>query len=250
MKKVVSLVSAIAALGFVNSANAADMPTKGPVLKAAPMIVEPWTGIYLGVNGGWARQSHDWAFDPPVPAAVNQSFTLDRSGGVLGLHGGIQKQWGQWVLGAEFAYNWLGRDWARHNGYGVDFNSFADARVRSYWTAGGRLGWAFSPNLLAFVNGGFASGSVQTRLVNIATNVENPAFDTSVTQNGWYLGGGLEYMVWKNIILGVEYQHVDLGSGFHCLATTCGLTSTNNHDVKTTVDVARARLSYLFNWAP
>jgi len=245
MKRILVVAATFAACGFVGSAHAADMPVKAPVYKA-PVISEPWTGIYLGVNGGWARQSHDWAFDPSIPGAANQSFTLDRSGGVIGLHAGIQKQWGQWVLGAEFAYDWLGSDWARHTGYGTG-SAFADARIRDFWTVGPRLGWSPSANWLLFANGGYASGRVQTRAVSSTTGVPIPGFDSSASQHGWYLGGGVEYMVWKNVILGVEYQHVDLGSTFHCVETACGTINVNNHDIKTTVDAVRARLSYKFN---
>ena len=46
------LVIAAAALAFTGTAQAADMP----MLKAPPMAVAApnWTGLYIGVNGGWA----------------------------------------------------------------------------------------------------------------------------------------------------------------------------------------------------
>jgi outer membrane immunogenic protein len=249
MRFLIAGLIGVTAIG-VSAAGAADIPARAPVYSApaALVAVDTWSGIYLGVNGGWAKQDHDWAFHPPF-GTVNQSFSLDRSSGVIGLHAGLQKQFGQWVLGAEFAYNWLGSEFARHTGFGVDFSSFADARAKEVWTAGPRIGWAPSPTWMIFANGGFASGKVQTRLTDIATGVPIPAFDTSATQNGWYLGAGIEYMLFANVILGAEYQHIDLGSDFHCVTFACGgAPNSNNHDVKTTVDIVRARLTYKFDW--
>src|SRR5450631_2597535 len=57
VKKFVAVATAIAAFGFVNSASAADMPTKAPAPMMAP--VYNWTGFYVGANAGyaWGRAS-------------------------------------------------------------------------------------------------------------------------------------------------------------------------------------------------
>src|SRR6185312_13174623 len=177
------------------AAMAADMPVKAP-LAPAPMVVDPWTGWYVGGTFGWVDQHHHWAFDPAVPAAVNQVFDLSRSGAMGGFVSGYQKQFGQFVLGLESGYNWFGDAFAKHSGYGTGFAAFADARLRSVWTAGVRLGWAASPAWLFYLNGGYANGSVQTQNENIATGVINAGLDTSRNQNGWYGGIGVDYRIW------------------------------------------------------
>src|SRR5450755_1397801 len=57
VKKFVAVATAIAAFGFVNSASAADMPTKAPVPMMVPMY--NWAGWYVGgnVGYGWGANS-------------------------------------------------------------------------------------------------------------------------------------------------------------------------------------------------
>ena len=256
MKRIVLGTIAAAALSFsaIPGASAADLP-----VKAVPMIVPAvawnWSGVYVGVSGGWARQNFDWAFNPPIPAAANQAFSLGRSSGIFDVHAGIQRQFGQWLIGVEFAYNWLGDDFARHTGYGVDAASFAAARVTQLWTVGPRLGWIPTgmSNAMLYVTGGFASGRVETALITIATGVAVPAFNTSQTQNGWFVGVGGEYMVTQYLIFGVEYQHIDLQNVCHNApvgGTACGTANTNNHNVDPQIDKVTARLSFKFNPFP
>ena len=239
-----ALFAAVAAIGFASIASAADMPAKAPVYKAAPPVVmNDWSGIYVGVNGGWTRNNFDWAFDPALAGAPNQQFSLDKSSATIGGHVGIQKQFGLWVLGVELAYNSIGGEWARHSGFGVGA-AFADARMDRLWTVGPRIGYAGLNNWLLFVDGGYANARVQTRAVSFATGLEDPSLATDTTQNGWYLGAGAEYRIWSNLILGLEYQHIDLRNKLH--VTAAG--GTNNHDIQPSGELVRARLSYLFNW--
>ena len=249
--KIAGLAAAAIMFGGVQTASAADMAVKArPV--APPIAMYNWTGIYIGVSGGWAHQDFDWAFNPAIPAAPNQSFSLSRNSGVLDMHAGLQYQFDQWLLGVEFAYNWLGNDYATHAGYGVDPTLNPGARVRNLWTVGPRVGWIpmSMPNTLLYVTGGYARGHVDTVAITVATGAINPVFNTSANQNGWFVGGGIEYMLMQNVILGIEYQHIDLGSTLHCLATTCGFASTNNHDVDAQVDKITARLSVKLNPIP
>jgi outer membrane immunogenic protein len=63
---------AVAAM-IAGPAMAADMPAKAPVYKAVPppVIYDPWTGFYLGANGGysWAR------WESSSPAAIFPTAT-------------------------------------------------------------------------------------------------------------------------------------------------------------------------------
>ena len=53
MKKILLSVSALAALGMVTPASAADLPQRA--YKAPPMIapIYDWTGFYIGGNAGY-----------------------------------------------------------------------------------------------------------------------------------------------------------------------------------------------------
>jgi outer membrane immunogenic protein len=239
----------VVALGFIaGPAVAADIP-----VKAAPRAVADvwsWTGLYLGASGGWHRQDMDWAFNPALAAAANQSFSLKQDSWLVGAHVGVQWQFNQFVLGVESAGSWLSDKEARHIGYGVGA-AFAVASVDQLFTFGGRLGWSPWPanNWLFYVTGGYANAMIQTKNVSFA-GVENGAFRTDRRHNGWYVGAGIEYQIWRNWIVGVEYQHVDLETRNHCPTFACpDPTNTNRHDMSATIDIVRARLSWKFDWA-
>src|SRR5579864_7482703 len=83
------------------AANAADLPGKGPIFKAPPPIVYPWTGFYVGVNAGagWSRETYTTA-----PGATLVTIPFD---GSLG--------WGQnltgtsdagFTGGGQIGFNW------------------------------------------------------------------------------------------------------------------------------------------------
>jgi outer membrane immunogenic protein len=124
--------------------------------------------------------------------------------------------------------------------------------VKEIFTVGGRVGYAWQ-NWMFYGSGGYATGYVSTRLVSIATQIEAPGFATSVRQDGWYAGAGLDYMAWKgalaDLIVGIDYKHYDLGTAHHCNGggIPCGFVSTNEHDIGTSGDIAVARLTLKFN---
>lgn len=200
-----------------------------------------WGGIYVGLNAGWVRNNTDWAFQPPIANAPNQSFSLENSAGVLGGQIGLQHQWGNVVLGVEAAVSDVNIDggWSQHTGYGIG-NSFAETKTGTLVTVGPRLGWAHG-QWLFFGTGGWATADVQTRGEPFSS--PGTFFNkTNERQNGWFAGGGVEYALSQNVLAGVEYQHVDLGDELHCPG--CVPNNTNNHEIGVGMDIVRARLSF------
>ena len=53
-------VSTLLMAALLNTANAADLPVKAPLLAPAP--VYNWTGCYIGGNGGgvWTDKNYTW----------------------------------------------------------------------------------------------------------------------------------------------------------------------------------------------
>lgn len=235
------LVAAGAALvsGSITQSASADGYEKGKSSYTPAISGSNWSGLYFGANAGWVGKDYDWAFNPPF-GTFNQKFSLGQDQGIYGGHIGIQHQWGQWVLGVEAALSGSDHDWASHRGYGTGA-SFAEVRTGSLFTVGPRLGWAPNNQWLLFGTGGYATASVLTR--GRAFSNGSIFQETSEKQDGYYLGGGVEYAVTPNIILGVEYQHVFLGDAHHCV-DTCVPTSVNNHDVSADMDIVRARVSF------
>jgi outer membrane immunogenic protein len=95
------LVAAAAiVVAAAGQARAADLPTPRlpPPLPAA---VYNWTGIYLGINGGFGTGNSNWS-DGPIGTTGN----FPTSGFLIGGTAGINYQIGDYVFGAEGDGDW------------------------------------------------------------------------------------------------------------------------------------------------
>lgn len=183
MKKI--LTAALMA-GVATSAFAADLPTaKGP--PPAPVFIAPpftWTGVYVGVNGGYGFGSGGNAvFGNP-------------SGGLVGGTVGYNYQIGQFVTGVEGSLDWanLTKNQALLDG------SMTSAKVNSLGNILARFGFA-ADRTLFYVAGGYAGGDVEGNDMT----ARGLAFSNSGWQNGWALGGGIEYAVTDHISVKAQY---------------------------------------------
>jgi outer membrane immunogenic protein len=245
MKKLFLGSMALAAV-IAGPAMAADMPVK--VKAPPPVVLYDWSGVYMGFGVGYNWQHFDWAFDPGIPGAINQSWSFDNDSWIVSGYGGVQAQFGQFVLGAEVSYNKTSSRWASHLGFGTNFATTAEAKVHELFTAGGRFGWTPVDKWLLYVGGGYAAGLVETRQISLATGLELLGAHTNQWQHGWYAGGGLDYMIHKgalvDVVFGIDYKHVDLDTGTHCFASgACNATDINRHNVDAKMDIIQARLT-------
>jgi outer membrane immunogenic protein len=248
---IVALASASLLAVSSLSASAADMPAKvvkAPV--AVPMTSYNWTGFYsaTGLGGAWTDINGTYVSFPGDHH--NTSGNKFNYASMIG----AQYQWGNWVLGIEGAYNkLLNKDYNQSFSVSDDclgVPAVADrtcsSRVDNIWTVGARVGYAWD-RWMVFGTGGYANGKVYTK-----TNVTSTGAltsDTVESHGGWYAGVGAEYFVTKfwmsDVILGVEYQHIDLGTERHF--DQLGVAA-NTRDMDATVDLVRARL--VFKWSP
>jgi outer membrane immunogenic protein len=185
--RLIHLGLAIAALMAAPiAAQAADLgPT--PSYKA-PAYVAPsyatWTGFYVGINGGYGFGSADTG-----------GVSFDPSGFLIGGTVGYNLQTGSWVWGLEgdFAYSAM-----------KDDSTVAGAEIEIPWfgTARGRIGYAGWGNLLPYITGGAAFAKM---------DISGPGGSESDTRIGWTVGAGLEYALFSNWSVKVEYLYADLG---------------------------------------
>jgi outer membrane immunogenic protein len=252
MKKLLLGIAAIVAL-FTAPALAADMP-----LKAPPAVVSAeynWSGFYVGANAGWMESNFHWQYTNPSPATCCAPFSADVSNAIIGGQIGAQWQWSHIVLGVEAAVDdFINRNKATGPGC-VAPNSLTiscEITPNSLGTVGGRLGYAWS-NWLIFGDAGGAWSSVSTNLnANVGTA---PLFDfTGAKHSGWYAGGGIEYVLVRgslvDLIGGLEYQHIDLGSQVESSpldANRACPPGVNCRNVGATEDLVRVRLSVKIN---
>src|SRR5262249_38298530 len=105
-KTLLSNVAASALFMMSGAALAADLPGR-PAYSPQPVMapVYNWTGMYLGINGGWG-----WGKQDPLNIITNRfdNVSIDMSGGVFGGTIGAQIQSGRVVLGLEADLDWAG----------------------------------------------------------------------------------------------------------------------------------------------
>jgi outer membrane immunogenic protein len=231
MKRI--LLAAALALAAGGQALAADLPQPAPPPPRAPATYVPvpvpvftWTGIYLGVNGGYAFGTSNWSATG-VPSTGNFNTTGWLGGGTLGGN----YQWGQFVLGVEGDGAWT-------NLTGSTFsNCLHGCTTQSDWlaTVRGRAGYAVD-RILIYGTGGGAFGNLQASAGTLPFS--------SSTQIGWTAGGGVEFAFTPNLTAKVEYLYVDLGSQ-SCAVGFCA-TSGPATTVTLTENVVRAGINYKF----
>ena len=101
MKLVIGILGlTLASAMAIVSANAADMyrAPEGVSYKDAPAPVEPWTGPYVGINGGyaWGGNSNATGYSPVIG-----SYSIVGGGAVDAAFGS-----NGWFGGAQAGYNW------------------------------------------------------------------------------------------------------------------------------------------------
>lgn len=211
--------------------------------KARPLLTKApppstnwnWTGLYLGLNGGYSFGGSDWT--DSVTGASSGNFNT--AGFVFGGTLGANYQIGSWVFGVEGD-----GDWSRASGFGTFTASSLCARgclTNNDWlaTARGRIGYAFD-RYLVYATGGAAFGNVRAAFSN------DPA--TSVTNTGWTAGTGLEVALGRHWSAKAEYLFVDLPDG--SCSTNCAIQNPTGPPlipsvaVKFNESIVRAGLNY------
>jgi outer membrane immunogenic protein len=232
MKKLAVIAAAIAALGFVTSAYAADMPVKayrGPM--APPVIAWNWTGFYIGINGGggWARTVH-------TDTAGTTTGGFNQSGGLVGGTVGYNWQMTNWVLGIEA--DW---DWANINGTitspvcTLDGSTTCFMNMSSFGTGRARLGYAWD-RWLVYATGGAAWAHLRAGQGSCAGPLTNCG---SRDQLGWTVGGGVEVYVMPKWSIKAEYLYADFGNQAY-YTPVIPVSATEK------VNIVRAGLNYHF----
>jgi outer membrane immunogenic protein len=227
-----------------------------------PVVYYDWSGAYVGFNVGGVWYDHNQHFPTPTavtPAfpATSASFGTSGSDGILGFHAGTQWQWGAWVLGVEAALSGCFHECRSVSGVNTSPlfggpNQLFEHKMTNLFTVGPRIGYAWD-RWMIFATGGWASANLKSSrcVVNSAAGCDGPGSNfngASRNNDGWYAGGGFDYMVHKgslvDVILGVEYQHYDVkDQRAFCGLPGCGAATSADYDLSSKGDLVRARLT-------
>ncbi|MCL2716431.1 MAG: outer membrane beta-barrel protein [Alphaproteobacteria bacterium] len=216
-----SLLLAVMTVAGMCSAQAADMGSFYSKGRSIPAAIYDWSGLYVGLNGGYATAGSGGA-----------------DGGTFGGQVGYRWQNSNWVLGAEGQGNWV--DFGSRGGHvsASIWNASASAGGSVHGSSGlgmftGQLGYAAS-NVLLYVKGGAAvvNSKADWNLgaytsLGPLSNSARLSGRTSATSWGGVFGAGLEYGFAPNWSVGVEYNRVFSDSDYSGADINLGLVRLN-----------------------
>ncbi|MGI9415612.1 MAG: outer membrane protein [Hyphomicrobiales bacterium] len=159
-----------------------------------------WSGIYAGMHAGGAFSDVSW----DDISLTGENISNDTDGLFAGGHLGVQRQFDSFVLGVEAAVS--GAEFEDTQSSAVGGVTFT-TEINTVVTVTGRLGYAFG-RFLPYVKGGYAGADVQTAGTSQALA---DSFNVSDWEHGWTIGGGVEYLITENLVIGAEYSYIDLG---------------------------------------
>ncbi len=206
-----------------------------------PAPVYNWSGVYIGINGGWGFGTAKWTVPPTALFPLGQSSQLNDNGGVIGGTLGVNFQTGAFVFGAEGDWDYSGINTSTT---ATICTVFGTCQTGNNWlsTLRGRFGFA-SDRILFYGTAGGAFANMQTTL-NGNTNTK--------TQAGWTAGVGVEAAFAENWTAKIEYLYVGLGnvSGL-CTSAVCTGNNGGNFvpaTVSLTENLVRFGINYKFNF--
>ena len=240
VRKVFVAGVAVAAL-FAAPAMAGDLPIiappYAPLYRAPPIIALNWTGCYLGghIGGGFIDKKFGQFVDTAVPIGAPTSFPisndLSSTGFLAGGQVGCNLQFApNWVIGIEADASWANPQGGGNGSQqtvliGTTLVSIGSTSSRTDFiaTTTGRIGYTFDRlgQGMVYAKGGAAwardkyqfAGQFQT--LDAVTGIVTPFnfnFTASETRVGWTVGVGVEWAVWENWSVKLEYDYLDFGS--------------------------------------
>ncbi len=227
---------ALVAMGMLAPAMAADLPP-APTYKAPMMVpaVYDWSGVFVGVNGGWGSAHRCW--DQLGPAVAPEGCH-NTTGGFAGAQAGYRWQTGPLVWGFEAQ-----GDWASLHGSNISLVTPADtnrSRIDALGLFTGQIGYAFNTALLYFKAGGAMIADRNDIMKNGAV------FATAAGDNRWggTVGAGVEFSFAPNWSAAVEYDHLFIANNNTTFTNIAGGTSFSTDRIHGDADLVSVHVNY------
>ena len=246
MKRLLLGAAGLAALSAA-PACAADL-TARPYTKAPAMVaaIYDWSGFYIGLNGGGGWSHNCWTntatlAGPTVPSASEGCH--DASGGMIGGQVGYRWQSANWVFGVEGQ-----GDWADIKGSNTSAAGLAapltgvtnQTKIDAIGLITGQVGYAWN-NVLWYVKGGGAVSHNTFTGFSTASGLFLDSADD--TRWGGTVGTGVEVAFAPNWSVGVEYDHLFMGTKAISFLTPANVF-TRTDSIKQDLDIASVRVNY------
>lgn len=210
-----SLLTLLAATALSGAAMAADVPVpapggpiNSPILSRATSM--DWSGFHIGLQGGYghSRIGDGLWLNNRYSAFEAVPGRLSVGGWTGGIRAGYDVQFGNGlVLGGLLEGNLADLD-KEYRGDFFGFPHGVKTRISNYGLASARIGYAWNEVLFyGTVGGGLASTEVRAY-----DSLFNTYLKASPSQSGWSVGGGVDYAINPNLVLGVGYRYLDLGN--------------------------------------
>jgi outer membrane immunogenic protein len=208
-------------------------------------LVSDWSGFYVGGKLGGVWSDIHWTenfgeFNAPDGASFSPSSF---AGGVFG---GGNLQMGHWIFGLEASFIGMGLNETVSPVVSTDtFNTKIDWLI----FVEPRLGYAWDRHMI-YVKGGWVGGDAKFTATGPTTGGGIATASKTDFVDGWTIGGGIEYAWWPSVIVGVDYQYIDLdlSTAASCDLCLIGIPIGQPAELagNATINQVMLRASYLF----
>ena len=203
-----------------------------------------WSGWYFGAHAGYGTGDFDGTYDNGDAAGPFRFSSLDADGFLVGFHGGHNWQSGQFLFGleADISFGSLEDDGASPeppirgpDPVSVEIDFLASIRARLGLT---------QDNWLIYGTGGFAYTRYELSITEVLPPIQSGSADYS--DQGYVIGGGLEYAYNDQWTVRAEYLHYDFDDSNALSAVRFRDSDAGDNFGLDSVDVIRIGLSRKF----
>ena len=251
MKKILLSATVVAAVAATGPAFAADIPARAPVYKApvvAP-VVYSWTGCYIGGNVGGAWRGNDGWTDARF--GLNWGNGNNDGRFMVGGQVGCNYQFNQFVIGAEWDADWTGNRSTSFAAVVPGVGNIVATANSSSWvsTLAARFGFAFDRVLLYGKAGiGWVGADGDITIANLTTG-NAIALSGGGSRTGWVLGAGVEWGIWENWSMKLEYDYLwRNGNTFFVPINAPFLAGDTFTTGNRNIQMVKLGVNWRFNW--
>jgi len=243
------LVATAAAICWLAPISAEADGIPGVIMTDSQYLTD-WSGFYVGGKLGGAFSNITWtqdlnAFTALSGVAPNTPVQFSPSGVAGGFLGGANLQLGQWIFGAEVSFSGTDLSQKTASPFFPATDTFSTT-LDWLLTVEGRIGYSWD-RVMVFGKGGLAATDATLKVTS--TRLGTASFTEFA--KGWTIGAGVEYAAWNSVILGIEYDYmnINLSKGGDCPLCDEGITIDSTPSAlggNVTISAVTLRASYLF----